>query len=951
MSSKKSSTARRKSTGSGAGKRKTAAKNAAPLINPSIKREIGGWAIVLLLLLVTLGIYLKGAMGTVGVGLNTVFVGMFGFVAYVITLYSLVIGFLGLFGKLNRSLWVKLIFGYVILVLLASLLHVLNGSSLTSIRLMYHEASIRTGGLVGGMIGGALVEVIGKTGTIIVLVFLLLIAIILLTERSAVKGMLIAGRKTKEESIKVKQFAEERRARAQLRQEERRAYKQELAEAAASQEKSAQQTPSKEDTSKVKTKTAYLTLSEPTDRGDRQVKLNETEPKESAAEPRGASRFRRALKKVSEEPDVTVDNPTKSIVRYNDGAVDIPLIANDSYLERKRRFEEQTMEEAQRIVKVRGARDLDEMEPAQQETPAKQTSSASAKDPEKLSSKTAAKPSETEDDWSYLMNEAETASGKMESEPDPFDEKQYANVSTDKAFADEAFPSGYEERNETSERISKKSGEAAALPVMKKPGPTGKYVFPPISLLREGKPETGGATREELLRSAKSLEDVLMTFGVEAKVVQVNRGPAVTRYELQPKQGVKVSRIVNLTDDIAMNLAASSIRIEAPIPGKSAVGIEIPNKETSMVTLREVLDSDKFTKASSKVTFALGKDIDGEVQVADIARMPHMLIAGATGSGKSVCINSMIISILYKADPNDVKLILIDPKVVELSVYNGIPHLLLPVVNDPKQASATLNWAVQEMTRRFKKFAEMNVRDIKGYNSLIEETKDTSNQKMPQIVIIIDELADLMMTASKEVEASIVRLTQLARAAGMHLVIATQRPSVDVITGLIKANTPSRIAFAVSSGIDSRTILDGVGAENLLGKGDMLYAPFGSSKPIRIQGTFVSDKEVEDVVNFIKEHVGVAEYDAEMMNNVQRTGGDDGGIEDEIDEYLEDAIKFVVDKQKASISMLQRAFRIGFNRAARLMDALYARGIVGEDEGSKPRRVLMSKEEWENENS
>ena len=438
-----------------------------------------------------------------------------------------------------------------------------------------------------------------------------------------------------------------------------------------------------------------------------------------------------------------------------------------------------------------------------------------------------------------------------------------------------------------------------------------------------------------------------MNFGVEAKVVQVNRGPAVTRFELQPKTGVKVSRIVSLTDDIAMNLAAQSIRIEAPIPGKSAVGIEVPNKETSMVTLREVIDSDTFRKSSSKLTFALGKDIDGEVRVADVAKMPHMLIAGATGSGKSVCINSLIVSLIYKADPNDVKLILIDPKVVELSVYNGIPHLLLPVVNEPKQASATLNWAVQEMTRRYKKFAEMNVRDVRGYNQLVEDSKDETLRKMPQIVIIIDELADLMMVASKEVEASICRLAQMARAAGMHLVIATQRPSVDVITGLIKANIPSRIAFAVSSGIDSRTILDSIGAEKLLGKGDMLFAPIGASKPVRIQGTFVSDKEVEDVVEFVKKS-GSAQYDESILQGLTRsTESDESGISDEIDEYLEEAMGFVIDKQKASISMLQRQFRIGFNRAARLMDALEEKGVVGEDEGSKPRKVLWSKEEYE----
>ena len=438
-----------------------------------------------------------------------------------------------------------------------------------------------------------------------------------------------------------------------------------------------------------------------------------------------------------------------------------------------------------------------------------------------------------------------------------------------------------------------------------------------------------------------------MSFGVEAKVVQVNRGPAVTRYELQPKQGVKVSRIVNLADDIALNLAASGIRIEAPIPGKSAVGIEVPNKEAASVSLREVIESDVFKKFPSKLAFGLGKDIDGEVRVADIAKMPHLLIAGATGSGKSVCINSLIISLLYKADPKEVKLILVDPKVVELSVYNGIPHLLIPVVNDPKKAAASLNWAVQEMTQRYRKFADMNVRDIRGYNTAVKEQPELELETLPQIVIIIDELADLMMVASKEVEEAICRLAQMARAAGLHLVIATQRPSVDVITGLIKANIPSRLAFAVSSGTDSRTILDMVGAEKLLGKGDMLFCPMGASKPTRIQGAFVSDKEVETIVAAVRVN---ASYDEDLIETV--SGGSVGGTtgeDDELDEILPEAISFVVDKQKASISMLQRAFRIGFNRAARLMEAMYARGIVGPDEGSKPRKVLITREELESD--
>lgn len=461
------------------------------------------------------------------------------------------------------------------------------------------------------------------------------------------------------------------------------------------------------------------------------------------------------------------------------------------------------------------------------------------------------------------------------------------------------------------------------------------YVFPSIELLKKGSGSTASKNISKMsLNNAKKLESTLASFGVEAKVLQIHRGPTVTRYELQPKQGVKVSKIVNLADDIALNLAASGIRIEAPIPGKSAVGIEVPNESSEMVYLRDVIDSDQFLAYPSKLAFALGKDIAGKPMITDIARMPHVLIAGSTGSGKSVCINTLITSILYKAKPSEVKLIMIDPKVVELNIYNGIPHLLIPVVTDPKKAAGALCWAVSEMTKRYNLFAETGVRDMKGYNQKVGD----ETPKMPSIVIIIDELADLMMTAAKEVEDAICRLAQMARAAGIHLVIATQRPSVDVITGVIKANIPSRLAFAVSSGVDSRTILDSNGAEKLLGKGDMLFCPIGESKPIRIQGAFISDQEVESIVEAVKQ-TGQAVYEELVMQSIETPKIDEQASDAE-DELVSEAIKLVQDKEKVSISMLQRYFRIGFNRASRLMDALEARGIVGPDEGSKPRKVI-----------
>lgn len=485
-----------------------------------------------------------------------------------------------------------------------------------------------------------------------------------------------------------------------------------------------------------------------------------------------------------------------------------------------------------------------------------------------------------------------------------------------------------------------------------------QYQFPPLRLLKAPK---GGSSRNsavQLRETAAKLQQILKDFGVNVTVTDVSCGPTVTRYELQPDQGVKVSKILALADDIKLNLAVADIRIEAPIPGKAAVGIEVPNKENSTVTLRELLASDEFDNHSSNLAFAVGKDIGGKTIITDIAKMPHLLIAGATGSGKSVCINTLIMSLLYKASPEDVKLIMVDPKVVELSTYNGIPHLLIPVVTDPKKAAGALNWAVAEMTRRYQLFAEYQVRNLQGYNEKVKSIEmiedEDKPQKLPQIVIIVDELADLMMVAPGDVEDAICRLAQLARAAGIHLIIATQRPSVNVITGLIKANMPSRLAFAVSSGVDSRTILDMNGAEKLLGKGDMLFYPYGYPKPVRIQGAFVSDEEVNAVVEFLKEHNEAAAVNTEIEEHLkkqqtQTTAGKAGAEEatNGNDPLFAEAGKFIIEKDKASIGMLQRWFKIGFNRAARIMDQLAEAGVVGEEQGTKPREVLMSPEQFE----
>lgn len=556
----------------------------------------------------------------------------------------------------------------------------------------------------------------------------------------------------------------------------------------------------------------------------------------------------------------------------------------------------------------------------------------------------------TKDTQNLVINRAQSEMAAQPDDlPDPFD-----TDSTVESLENSKAPVKRNRKKAGADAIAQETASVAQA-VSENEVKKETYHTPPFSLLTRGK-KGGGDSDTHLRETAGKLQDTLHSFGVNVTVTNVSCGPSVTRYELQPEQGVKVSKIVGLADDIKLNLAAADIRIEAPIPGKAAVGIEVPNKENSAVMLRDLLESTEFKNSASNVSFAVGRDIAGRCVVADIARMPHLLIAGATGSGKSVCINTLIMSILYKASPDQVRLIMVDPKVVELSVYNGIPHLMIPVVTDPKKAAGALNWAVAEMTRRYQAFAEHQVRDMKGYNEKVSQIEPDENgnkpDTMPQIVIIVDELADLMMVAPGEVEESICRLAQLARAAGIHLVLATQRPSVNVITGLIKANMPSRIAFSVSSGVDSRTIIDMNGAEKLLGKGDMLFYPSGYQKPVRVQGAFVSDKEVQKVTDYLKDHNGDAAYSQEVVEhmNSSTVGGNMMSGSDsasERDTYFVDAGKLIIDKEKASIGMLQRMFKIGFNRAARIMDQLCEAGVVGPEEGTKPRKVLMSMEEFE----
>ena len=527
-------------------------------------------------------------------------------------------------------------------------------------------------------------------------------------------------------------------------------------------------------------------------------------------------------------------------------------------------------------------------------------------------------------------------------EPEPVQQELKGLAALD--AADNYIPSVSSVKQPTNEAVP------AVVPASGKPKKKRafRYRKPPIDLLSQKPAGSANQAKEsELAEKAGILEDTLKSFGVDAKVIDVTQGPAVTRYEIQPGIGVKVSKIVGLSNDIALRLRAKNIRTEAPIPGKAAVGIEVQNDKVNMVTLREVLESREFRQSQSKITFAVGRDIAGKAIVADLKSMPHLLIAGSTGSGKSVCINGIITSFLYKADPDEVKLVLIDPKKVELGVYNGIPHLLIPVVTEANKAAAALNWAVAEMDDRYKKFAENNVRDLAGYNEKLKAAGAPKEELMPQIVIIIDELADLMMVSPTQVEESICRLAQLARAAGMHIIVATQRPSVDVVTGLIKANIPSRIAFAVSSNADSRTILDMVGAEKLAGKGDMLFHPLGSGKPIRVQGCFIKDDEVNAVTDFVKSQIEEVEYADEILETVERGNVQEQKPQDEEEELLGEAIDLVMDAGQASTSMIQRRFRIGYNRAARIMESMEAMGIIGPQDGSKPRQVLLTKEEYE----
>lgn len=802
---------------------------------------------------------------------------------------------------------------------------------------LFDSGSLTNGGLIGGLFGGGLFGLLDALGSVIVLLAMLVISIILATGRSFFGAMgtladqqkvrrQVRNEKIKNKADRIRQEEKMEAARLEKQEAKRRRvmnkedFNIELLEVEATEHPEVKETvfrQKKQDYSVKKREPIYdfvkeneMPMEEP--KQDFNVvfggKLQVDELEQGTQmPPKSTERFKVV------EPLKEVAKKQEPVEMTEEEAVYEKIFGEDNTVEN---MAEETPEEAWDMESQAAALAAEAMRAAEEKT---DFHFADLEDAEETVSQ----------EMDMLEVEEPMAEEEM-----PVEEVQPVaeEMPTDVPAAEPAKP---EAQKETAQQPAAAPAEPAEKP----------YVFPPISLLGRDPGNSSGSGILEQQKNGRKLEMTLKSFGVEARVINVSAGPTVTRYEVSPSQGVKVSKIVNLADDIALNLAASGIRIEAPIPGKAAVGIEVPNKETKSVYLRTVLESDAFRKHPSKLAFALGEDITGNPIVTDIAKMPHLLIAGATGSGKSVCINTLITSILYKADPKEVKLLLVDPKVVELSVYNGIPHLLIPVVTDPKKASAALNWAVREMLERYNDFAACGVRDIKGFNAMKEE-KGEPEAKMPQIVIIIDELADLMMAAPGEVEDSICRLAQMARAAGMHLIIATQRPSVDVITGVIKANIPSRLAFAVSSGIDSRTILDMVGAEKLLGKGDMLFYPSGQAKPSRIQGAFVTDKEVEQIVDFLRKSSRPG-YTQEMVDQITAVAKTASGLSEETDEFFEQAVDLILEKEKASVSMLQRQFRIGYNRAARLMDELERRGLVGPEEGSKPRKVLITRAQWE----
>lgn len=921
---RKAQTSRKGSTGR---KKKTAAQQ-----QEDFTREVILWIIVAVSILLFISNF--GIGGTIGNAVSRFFFGVMGLIAYVFPVLLLVGTFFAVSNRGNRVATVKLVAMILFDLFLCMLIELLTkGSAVDGAAAAYNYSfEHRTGGgFIGGLLAWIFCPNFGLAGSYVIDAIMLIISLVLITERSALRGMQKGGKKVYESA---RSGNERHKERVRIQREEREQRREEQALRRMDRKVEG-----------VAIDTRVLPRQNVIEHSDEISELNAEDYLEMPE-----VREEKIVPLTSDGGYPPAENLTPSA--FSDEALAAVTPEASQNISAWTPETETAQGASWNTAPAEASWDV----ATEPEDPWSTTASQEQKDPWSSAA-------ETEDPWSTASAQEQKESWGSAAGPENAWEaaapkaqlKEPQEASTAVSPAETKAVSGIGENAGHTTSAPAASGESVSAEQMP---PERPYVFPPADLLTKAANKAGDS-RQHLQETAMKLQQTLKNFGVNVTITNISCGPAVTRYELQPEMGVKVSKIVNLADDIKLNLAAADIRIEAPIPGKAAIGIEVPNKENVMVSFRELVESEEFKKHPSKISFGVGKDIGGKVTVADIAKMPHLLIAGATGSGKSVCINTIIMSILYKANPKEVKLIMIDPKVVELSVYNGIPHLMIPVVTDPKKAAGALHWAVDEMTDRYQKFANASVRDLKGYNAKIESLPtiegDPKPEKLPQIVIIVDELADLMMVSPGEVEESICRLAQLARACGIHLIIATQRPSVNVITGLIKANMPSRIAFAVTSGVDSRTILDMNGAEKLLGKGDMLFSPQGIPKPVRVQGAFVSDEEVSAVVGFIKEQNGQVTYSAEMeeklsnMESANTTVAIDSSADagDGRDVYFADAARLLMEKEKGSIGMLQRYFKIGFNRAARIMDQLEEAGIVGPEEGTKPRRVLMSPEQFE----
>ena len=921
---RKAQTSRKGSTGR---KKKTAAQQ-----QEDFTREVILWIIVAVSILLFISNF--GIGGTIGNAVSRFFFGVMGLIAYVFPVLLLVGTFFAVSNRGNRVATVKLVAMILFDLFLCMLIELLTkGSAVDGAAAAYsYSFEHRTGGgFIGGLLAWIFCPNFGLAGSYVIDAIMLIISLVLITERSALRGMQKGGKKVYESA---RSGNERHKERVRIQREEREQRREEQALRRMDRKVEG-----------VAIDTRVLPRQNVIEHSDEISELNAEDYLEMPE-----VREEKIVPLTSDGGYPPAENLTPSA--FSDEALAAVTPEASQNISAWTPETETAQGASWNTAPAEASWDV----ATEPEDPWSTTASQEQKDPWSSAA-------EPEDPWSTASAQEQKESWGSAAGPENAWEaaapkvqlKEPQEASAAVSPAETKAVSGIGENAGHTTSAPAASGESVSAEQMP---PERPYVFPPADLLTKAANKAGDS-RQHLQETAMKLQQTLKNFGVNVTITNISCGPAVTRYELQPETGVKVSKIVNLADDIKLNLAAADIRIEAPIPGKAAIGIEVPNKENVMVSFRELVESEEFKKHPSKISFGVGKDIGGKVTVADIAKMPHLLIAGATGSGKSVCINTIIMSILYKANPKEVKLIMIDPKVVELSVYNGIPHLMIPVVTDPKKAAGALHWAVDEMTDRYQKFANASVRDLKGYNAKIESLPtiegDPKPEKLPQIVIIVDELADLMMVSPGEVEESICRLAQLARACGIHLIIATQRPSVNVITGLIKANMPSRIAFAVTSGVDSRTILDMNGAEKLLGKGDMLFSPQGIPKPVRVQGAFVSDEEVSAVVGFIKEQNGQVTYSAEMeeklsnMESANTTVAIDSSADagDGRDVYFADAARLLMEKEKGSIGMLQRYFKIGFNRAARIMDQLEEAGIVGPEEGTKPRRVLMSPEQFE----